>query len=68
MTMDWIRLLLAAAMVVLGVVIAVRTCALVAATGSYGQVVPGLVLGAALVALGSYRIVLAFRARNAQRR
>jgi hypothetical protein len=68
MTIVAIRLALAGLIAVCGAFLLVRVITAVIASGSYAQAIPGLVLGGAMVALGSYRIALAYRARNAQRR
>jgi hypothetical protein len=67
MTIVTIRLALAVLIAVCGAFLIVRIITAVVASGSYPEAIPGLALGGAMVALGSYRIVLAYRARNAQR-
>jgi hypothetical protein len=67
MTIVTIRLALAGLIAVCGVFLIVRIITAVVASGSYPEAIPGLVLGGAMVALGSYRLALAYRARNAQR-
>jgi hypothetical protein len=67
MTIVTIRLALAVLIAVCGAFLIVRIITAVVASGSYAEAIPGLALGGAMVALGSYRIVLAYRARNAQR-
>jgi hypothetical protein len=62
------RLALSAAIAVCGVVIAARVLAAAAASASYAQAVPGVILGALLILFGVYRIALIVRARSAQRR
>lgn len=56
-----VRAVLAVAMIGLGIVILVRMLAL---AGSGLAVVPGLLLGAAMIALGAHRISLILRARG----
>jgi ABC-type enterochelin transport system permease subunit len=67
MTIVTIRLVLAALIALCGAFLLVRIITAVIASGSYPEAIPGLVLGGAMVALGSYRIALAYRAHNAQR-
>lgn len=55
---------LSVAMVLLGAVILVRTLAL-ARSGGFG-ILPGVVLGIAMVALGAHRISLILRLRRAR--
>jgi hypothetical protein len=62
------RLALSAAVAVCGLIIVTRVCEAAAASGSYGQAVPGVVLGGAMLAFGAYRIALVLRVRNARRR
>jgi hypothetical protein len=67
MTIVTIRLALAVLIAVCGAFLIVRIITAVIASGSYPEAIPGLVLGGAMVALGGYRIALAYRARNVQR-
>jgi hypothetical protein len=62
------RLALSAAVTVCGLIIAARVLAAAEASGSYGQAVPGVVLGGLMILFGIYRISLVLRARSAQRR
>jgi hypothetical protein len=62
------RLALSAAVAVCGLIIATRVCVAAVASGSYGQAIPGVVLGGLLVAFGLYRIALVLRVRDARRR
>lgn len=55
------RAVLAVAMIVCGIVILARMLAMIAAGFA---ILPGIVLGAALIALGIHRIVLILRARR----
>ena len=68
MTVVTIRLALAGLIAVCGAFLLVRIITAVLASGSYTEAIPGLVLGGAMVALGSYRIVMAYRMRGTQRR
>jgi hypothetical protein len=63
-----IRLALAVAIAVCGIVVATRVAMAAIASHSYGEAVPGLVLGALLVGFGVYRIALVYRVRGSQRR
>jgi hypothetical protein len=63
-----LRLALAVAIGVCGIVVATRVAIAAVATHSYGEAVPGLVLGALLAGFGVYRIALVYRVRGAQRR
>jgi len=56
-----VRAALAVAMIALGIVILVRMLAL---AGAGFAIVPGLLLGAAMIALGTHRISLILRARG----
>ena len=56
------RALLAVAMIVVGIVILAR---MLATIGAGFAVVPGIVLAAAMIALGIHRISLILRARRA---
>jgi hypothetical protein len=62
------RLALSAAVALCGLIIATRVCVAAVASGSYGQAIPGVLLGGLLVAFGAYRIALVLRVRNARRR
>jgi hypothetical protein len=68
MTVDTIRLALAGLIALCGAFLLVRIITAVVASGSYSEAIPGLVLGGAMVALGTYRLVLAYRMRGVQRR
>jgi hypothetical protein len=63
-----IRLALAVAIAIAGVIVAARVVIAATASHSYGEAVPGLVLGGLLVAFGAYRVSLIYRVRGAQRR
>lgn len=62
--MLFVRGVLAGAMILLGIVILVRMLAVVPAGGF--AVVPGVVLGVAMVALGVHRLKLIARVRGMQ--
>lgn len=57
-----LRTVLAAAMVLLGAAVVVRMFVLMPASGV--AIVPGLVLGAAMIALGAHRLSLIARVRG----
>jgi hypothetical protein len=67
MTVVGIRLGLAVAIGIFGIVIIVRVCLAAAAAAAYAESIPGLALGGLFIAFAVYRIALAFRMRGMQR-